>query len=195
VIRTFETKKRLLFTPKSWCNSVARWLLGIRSDSGTIRIKNTANPSSESGPSFDIDARETGKTLDPILSESYPKKDDKKLLSPSMCWDAGKLAVDGEWIQNEINKNLESTTTPEASPQTTDNTDASTATDATYPFAATFTDWSTSDKKILKVRLYALVTSSSSSVHRFNPIDLEFNKSGMLKSAKSVENKSITIRA
>jgi len=192
VIKTFETKKRLLFTPKAWCNSVARWLLGVRSDSGTIRIKNTANPSGESGPSFDIDVRETGKAIDPVLSESYPKKDDRKLLSPSMRWDAGKLAVDEEWITNQINKNMESTTTPEASPQSTDNTGASTATDATKTFAATFTDWATSDKKVLKLRLYALMSGSSGS-HRLNPIDLEFTQSGMLKSVKQVNDKSISI--
>lgn len=194
MIRTFESKKRLLFAPKAFLNSVARWLLNVRSQTGTIRISNTASPTDEAGPSFDIDAAETAKAIDQLLAEKYPKSGDGRLLGSGLSWQAGKLGVNGEWLSNEINKNLGNTTTPESSPKTTDNTGASTADDAEDTFDATFKDWSNTDKKVLKLRCYILITGESGS-HYFNPVDLEFSQSGMLKSAKAVDNKSIWIGA
>jgi len=51
------------------------------------------------------------------------------------------------------------------------------------------------DKKILKLRLYAIVSGDAGGPHSFHPIYLEFSKSGMLKSVKKVEDKSIMIGA
>ena len=193
MIRTFDSKKKLLFAPKAFLNSVARWLLNVRSQTGTIRISNTASPTAEAGPSFDIDAAATAKAIDQALAEKYPKSGDGRLLGPGLNWKAGKLGVDGEWLSNEINKNLGATTDPEEDPQVIDNTSSS-ADDATETFHATFTDWSNELKKVLKLRCYILVTGDSGS-HYFNPVDLEFSQSGMLKTAKAVDNKSIWIGA
>lgn len=193
MIRTFNVRK-MLFTPVGFLNSVASWLLNVRSPSGTIRIKNTANPTGENGPSFDIDAKETASAIDGILSENYPKRGDKKLLSDSLLWENGKIGISREWLRNAINSDINNNTKENENPASTDNTGASTATDAEEDFDATFTDWSTADKKVLKLRLYAIVTGDRGE-HTFNPIDIEFTKSGMLKSAKSVEGKSIFIGA
>lgn len=194
MIRTFDSKKKLLFAPKAFLNSVARWLLNVRSQTGTIRISNTASPTAEAGPSFDIDAAATAKAIDQSLAEKYPKSGDCRLLGPGLSWQAGKLGVNGEWLSNEINKNLGNTTTPESSPQTTDNTGASTADDAEDTFDATFTDWSNTDKKVLKLRCYLLITGSAGD-HRFNPVDLVYSKAGNLISAKAVADKTIMIGA
>ena len=194
VIRKFDSKKRLFFAPKAFLNSVARWILNVGSKTGTIRISNTASPTDEAGPSFDIDAAETAKAIEQALAEKYPKAGDGRLIGPGLRWQAGKLGVNGEWLSNEINKNLGNTTMPESSPATTDNTGASTSSDATSAFQGTFTNWSTNDKKELKLRCYVVV-SGGSGTHRLNPIDLHFTKSGMLKSANAVDDKSIIVRA
>lgn len=194
MIRTFEGKKKLLFAPKAFLNSVARWLLNVRSNSGTTRISNTANPSAEEGPSIDIDAAETAKAIDQALAEKYPKSGDGRLLGQGLKWNAGKLGVDGEWLANEISKNRDATMNPISTPQATDNTEASTADDAEEPFEATFTDWSSKDEKILKLRCYLLITGSAGD-HRFNPVDLVYSQSGSLISAKAVDDKTIMIGA
>lgn len=194
MIRTFDGKKKLLFAPKAFLNSVARWILNVRSQSGTIRISNTASPTAEAGPSFDIDAAETAKAIDQALAEKYPKSGDGRLLGASLRWQAGKLGVDGEWISNEINRNLGATLDAEDETEATDNTEASTADDAEDEFEATFEDWSTKDEKPLKLRCYILITGGSGD-HRFNPVDLEFSMNGMLKSAKAVADKTIMIGA
>ena len=194
MIRTFDGKKKLLFAPKSFLNSVARWLLNVRSQTGTIRISNTASPTAEAGPSFDIDAAATARAIDQALAEKYPKSGDGRLLGHGLKWNAGKLGVDCEWLANEISKNRDATLDPTSTPHATDNTEASTADDAEEPFEATFTDWSNKDEKILKLRCYLLITGESGD-HRFNPVDLEFSQSGSLISAKAVADKTIMIGA
>ena len=196
MIRTFDSKKKLLFAPKAFLNAVSRWLLNVRSASGTIRITNTANPTPENGPSIDVDAPETAKKLDPILAERYPKRGDRRLLMPSLGWTGGKLGVDGEWITNEINKNLgiSQEKDPDHPDAETDNREASTTTDATQSFEASFTDWTTGDKKLLKLRLYCLVTGRSGN-HYFHPLDIEIMPTGIVKSVKAVNGKSFRIGA
>ena len=55
MIRLFESGRRILYFPRKWANSVSRWLLGIHSPEGTIRITgNTPNPEGEKSVGFDV---------------------------------------------------------------------------------------------------------------------------------------------
>ena len=54
MIHQFDKKKRVLFFPTGWANSVASWCAGVSSPTGTIRIKNTLTPK-EGGVSLEID--------------------------------------------------------------------------------------------------------------------------------------------
>ena len=57
MIHLFDKKKRVLFFPTGWANSVASWCAGVSSPTGTIRIKNTLTPK-EGGVSLEIDINE-----------------------------------------------------------------------------------------------------------------------------------------
>ena len=57
MIHLFDKKKRILFFPTGWANSVASWCAGVSSPTGTIRIKNTLTPK-EGGVSLEIDINE-----------------------------------------------------------------------------------------------------------------------------------------
>lgn len=57
MIYQFDKKKRVLFFPTGWANSVASWCAGVSSPTGTIRIKNTLTPK-EGGVSLEIDINE-----------------------------------------------------------------------------------------------------------------------------------------
>lgn len=195
MIRTFDSKKKLLFAPKAFLNAVARWLLNVRSASGTIRITNTANPTPENGPSLDVDAPETAKKLDPILAERYPKRGDRRLLMPSLGWTGGKLGVDEEWITNEINKNLgvSQEKDPEHPDAEKDNREVMTLKDADEDFEGAFEDWKREENKVLKLRVYMI--SGEKYARTFHPVDLVFSQTGLLAEAKKTSGKSIFIGA
>lgn len=55
MIREFLSKRRIVFFPKSWANSITQWICGIHSPSGTLKIVNTANPSKGKSASLDVD--------------------------------------------------------------------------------------------------------------------------------------------
>ena len=57
MIYQFDKKKRVLFFPTGWANSIASWCAGVSSPTGTIRIKNTLTPK-EGGVSLEIDINE-----------------------------------------------------------------------------------------------------------------------------------------
>lgn len=57
MIHQFDKKKRVLFFPTSWANSVASWCAGVSSPNGTLRIKNTLTPK-EGGVSLELDVNE-----------------------------------------------------------------------------------------------------------------------------------------
>lgn len=101
MIRTFEGKGRLLFAPRAWFNAVARWILGAHSESGTIRIRNTANPGS-GGPSFDVDCNEVAKALDSKFKANYPKSGESDLIGPGITWIGGRLSIDRAWLRKLV---------------------------------------------------------------------------------------------
>ena len=57
MIHQFDKKRRVLFFPISWANSVASWCAGVSSPKGTLCIENTMTPK-EGGASLKIDINE-----------------------------------------------------------------------------------------------------------------------------------------
>lgn len=101
MVHTFTKGGVIPFLPRGWANAVANWLLGIHSDSGTIKIRNNPNPSSVmSAPSVDIDEVATARALAGQLAKEFPRALDGRLIGPGLKWDDGKLCVDEEWIKN-----------------------------------------------------------------------------------------------
>lgn len=57
MIHTFNKKRKQLFFPTNWANSVSAWCLGVSSPRGTLEIGNTATPV-EGSPSLKLDINE-----------------------------------------------------------------------------------------------------------------------------------------
>lgn len=99
MIHLFE-KSRLMF-PRRWANSVAAWISGITSPSGTIKIQNNLSP--ESGPSatFDVNLEELAKKLKPYLDEAYVRKDGLRSVTDetSIAVTNGLISVRSEYVR------------------------------------------------------------------------------------------------
>lgn len=54
MIHEFSQRVRVLFFPKTWANSVSRWILGVFSPSGTVKVTNTANPGDNGSLALDV---------------------------------------------------------------------------------------------------------------------------------------------
>ena len=107
MIHTFS-KKRLVFFPVSWANSVARWILGVFSPTGTIKIKNDAEPGRDKSISLDVNVPEVLRVAKTQLDESYVSRQEVKTLLANMCDGQsiiikdGVLTVNREWLQYNI---------------------------------------------------------------------------------------------
>lgn len=53
-IHKFRTGSALFRFPKKWANAVVSWLAGVHSPNGTIRVKNTLNPTDDGSVGLDI---------------------------------------------------------------------------------------------------------------------------------------------
>lgn len=104
MIRTFN-KKRILFFPVTWANSVARWILGVCSPSGTIRIKNDAEPGRDRSVTFDVNVPAVIRAAQQELDQKYVSRQELKDLLASLCdgqsiiMRNGVIAVNKEWLQ------------------------------------------------------------------------------------------------
>ena len=87
MIHLFNKKKKLLWFPVAFANSVAAWCLGVCSPKGTISIKNTATPK-EGGSSLQLDINED-KVASMIASQILKKAEltevERKLIKALIC--------------------------------------------------------------------------------------------------------------
>ena len=103
MIHTFN-KKRILFFPVSWANSVARWILGVCSPSNTIRIKNDAEPGRDRSVTLDVNVPEVIRAAQRELDQKYVSRQELKDLLASLCdgqsiiMRNGVIAVNKEWL-------------------------------------------------------------------------------------------------
>ena len=100
MIRLFKRTRRALFFPVKWANAVSRWLLGVHSPEGTIKISNTANPKQDKSVGLDVD-------VDAVLSKIAPLLQ-KKGFSEEQRRDIRNIirdSLDGatvKWVNNAV---------------------------------------------------------------------------------------------
>lgn len=99
MIREFLSRRRLIFFPKSWANSVSQWICGVHSPSGTLKIVNTANPSKGKSASFDVDIDAVWNRLRDRI-DAIRREDDGQKLRDS------KDETFGDKIQNGSTEDL-----------------------------------------------------------------------------------------
>lgn len=104
MIRTLSRKK-ILFFPVSWGNSVARWIQGLCSPSGTIRISNDLDPGPERSASLDVDVPAVLRAARAELDQRYVTVSELKNVIARLCdgnsiiLKDGVLSVNREWIE------------------------------------------------------------------------------------------------
>jgi len=108
-------KTRLFRLPKSWANSVARWIMGVHSPGGTVKITNTLEP--KSGGSLALDVN-----LDAIASELSQRMDSREVTNAereriktfvrgfidgvSVKMRGEHISVDSEWLYRQIRDSI-----------------------------------------------------------------------------------------
>ena len=110
MIRLFQGRKRILFFPKGWANSVTNWILGVHSPSGTVKIVNTANPGENKSVSIDIDVEQVARLLNKLdFNKGLVKESEfKDLLKNSIDGSSlvsrdGIVSVSDEWFKQLVN--------------------------------------------------------------------------------------------
>lgn len=103
MIHLFQTRRRVLFFPVSWANSVARWLLGLTSETGTIRVTNSVAPDGGRAPSIDVDVAEVVRRAEGELAERFvSRRGASGVDGVSVQMHNGALRVNEEWLDNFV---------------------------------------------------------------------------------------------
>ena len=100
MVHTFQGRRRILFFPRAWANSVARWTLSLTSETGTVRVTNTPAPDGGRAPSLDVDVAEVVKRAEGELRARYVSRRDASGVSVQMH--NGALRVNEEWLDNFV---------------------------------------------------------------------------------------------
>lgn len=98
MIHEFMTR-RVIF-PTKWANEIVRWIQGIRSPNGTIKIKNTLTPTG-TGPEFDVNIETVAAKVAEILDARYIKKDNLRsyIDGSSIVANGGILSVSADFVK------------------------------------------------------------------------------------------------
>jgi len=116
MIHLFNSRARVLFFPIRWANSVARWILGLHSNSGTIRVKNSANPNESGGASIDVDMeRVSGDIKDRLAGHFQTKRDVEATICRSIDGSSlisrdRKILISEDWLRQRLGETGGSTT-------------------------------------------------------------------------------------
>lgn len=112
MIRLFESGRRILFFQRSWANAVTRWILGVHSPEGTIKINNTADPGKDRSVALDVDVAAVASRIGNIIREhgfsasqrSAVKEIIRDVLDGiSLTWNSGgTFSVNREWIESVV---------------------------------------------------------------------------------------------
>ena len=108
MIRLFQRGRRLLFFPTRWANAVTRWILGVHSPEGTIKVNNTAHPGEDRSIGLDVDILAVSSRVEELINaHSFPKPKREELQGliresldgTSLSWHGNTFAVDNEWLE------------------------------------------------------------------------------------------------
>ena len=98
MIEEFKDKRPRVFFPTKWANSVARWIQGLHSESGTIKTDNTLDPK-EKAASIDVDIDAVVAKSKPLLLKFFVGRADKTAIdNESIIVKDGKFAVSETWL-------------------------------------------------------------------------------------------------
>lgn len=105
------TGRRRLFSPRRLINEIVRWILGIYSPTGTIRIGNTAHPGEDRSMSLDVDiGTVAGRVAERVGNRPFTADQRNEVCDVvrshvddvSLVWRDGGLAVNEEWVAEQI---------------------------------------------------------------------------------------------
>lgn len=111
MIHLFNGGGRLLFFPKKWANSIVRWIAGIHSPSGTVRVHNDMNPSEGGSLALDVD-------VDAVSAQVLRRVDARNVTQAerdrfahllrgmvdecSVLLSSGHLYVSADWLEGAV---------------------------------------------------------------------------------------------
>ncbi len=130
MIKEFKSKARILFFPKAWGNAVARWIMGIVSPSGTIKIKNTVNPTENGSLELDVNMDAVCSRVRRVMEERALTRAEMDRIKGvvravldgvSIKWKDGLVGVDADYlkdmIEETINNMMDESLEADASPK------------------------------------------------------------------------------
>lgn len=115
MIHLFNGKKRILFFPVGFANSVARWILGVHSPSGTIAIKNTATPGDNGSIALDVNVDALRRIMAGVIDDhDLTEREIKRtkdivhgaIDGTSLIMGGEHISVSMDWLQQNIQKFL-----------------------------------------------------------------------------------------
>ena len=113
MIHLFNGKKRILFFPVGFANSVARWILGVHSPSGTISIKNTATPGDNGSIALDVNVDALRRIMAGVIDDhDLTEREIKRtkdivhgaIDGTSLIMGGEHISVSMDWLQQNILK-------------------------------------------------------------------------------------------
>lgn len=113
MIHELTGKGRLLF-PRKMFNAVVRWILGVHSPSGTIKVSNTANPKGDKSIGLDVDIEavtsKVRKAFDERGFTAQQRRDVCGIVRDcldgvSLYWNDRRASVSDGWLE-ELVRNL-----------------------------------------------------------------------------------------
>ena len=118
------TDKGRLFFPRRMFNAIVRWILGVYSPSGTVRVINTANPSDERSIGLDVDIEAVTslvrKSLDARGFTTQQRRDVCGIVRDcldgvSIYWNDRRASVSEAWLEKFVqNDNQQALPAPDA---------------------------------------------------------------------------------
>ena len=117
MIHLFDSGIKILFFPKKWGNSIVRWIAGVHSPTGTIKVKNTMSPRDDGSLALDVN-------IDAVSEELLERMENRALTrqecnrisqhirgivdGSSIIMGGGHISVDGNWVDNRIKEFMQS---------------------------------------------------------------------------------------
>lgn len=113
MLRLFDTNVAIPFFPAGWANAVTNWLTGLFSPNGTIRIKNTANPTEGGGCAIDVDVENLYRLLRDRLQQDFVTRGNlasemRGIIGQSMNINNGLLNVNDGYLAENHNSQSQS---------------------------------------------------------------------------------------
>ena len=92
-------RRRILALPARMYNSIVRWCSGIKSETGTVRIKQTGDSAS-----IDVDVQEVARRSAQCLAGRFPMAGDRTLIGSGLKWSGGRLCLDESYLAGVIQR-------------------------------------------------------------------------------------------